>query len=76
MKIGKILFPTDFSESAEQDRWVDARVHVLHFEREDGKRNLLWYNFSAHPITYGGSDAAGPGWPGLVQTSIYSKFAP
>ena len=54
-------------ESTEQDRWVDAAVHVLHFERANGKPNLLWYNFSAHPVTYGGSGAAGPGWPGLVQ---------
>ena len=61
-------------ESTEQDRWFDASLHVLHFERGGGKRNLLWYNFAAHPTTYGGSGAAGPGWPGVVQQRLREAF--
>ena len=66
---------TEFTaDSTEQDRWVDASLHVLHFERANGKRNLLWYNFAAHPTTYGGSGAAGPGWPGVVQQRLRAAF--
>ena len=61
-------------DSTEQDRWFDASLHVLHFERAGGKRNLLWYNFAAHPTTYGGSGAAGPGWPGVVQQRLRAAF--
>ena len=62
------------AESTEKDRWVDASLHVLHFERGGGKGNLLWYNFAAHPTTYGGSGAAGPGWPGVVQKRLRAAF--
>ena len=62
------------SRSSERDRWFDASLHVLHFERAGGKRNLLWYNFAAHPTTYGGSGAAGPGWPGVVQQRLRAAF--
>ncbi|MDP7274361.1 MAG: neutral/alkaline non-lysosomal ceramidase N-terminal domain-containing protein, partial [Planctomycetaceae bacterium] len=41
------------ADSTEKDRWVDASLHVLHFERGGGQGNLLWYNFAAHPTTYG-----------------------
>ncbi len=65
----------EFTEkSNEQDRWFDQTVHVLHFERAEAKPNLLWYNFSAHPVTYGASSAAGPGWPGLVQRLLRGQF--
>ncbi len=52
-------------DSTDAERWLDTMVHVLHFERARGKRSLLWYHFSAHPVCYH-DDQAGPDWPGLV----------
>lgn len=52
-------------DSSDEDRWLDTRVQVLNFERAGGKRNLLWYHFSAHPTFYG-DGLAGPDWPGHV----------
>ncbi len=51
-------------ESTDSERWLDTMLHALLFERA-GKRNLLWYHFSAHPVCYT-DDNAGPDWPGLV----------
>jgi neutral ceramidase len=53
------------ADSTEQDRWLDTTVHVLHFQRAGGPRDLLWYHFSAHPVCYA-DEAAGPDWPGPV----------
>ncbi len=59
-------------DSTDADRWLDTMVQVLHFERGDGKRNLLWYHFTAHPVCYR-DDKAGPDWPGLVDELIRAK---
>ena len=60
------------ADSTDAERWLDTAVHVLHFERAGGKRNLLWYHFSAHPVCYT-DDNAGPDWPGLVDELIRQK---
>ena len=59
-------------ESSDSERWLDTLVHVLHFERGAGNRNLLWYHFSAHPVCYQ-DDNAGPDWPGLVDELVREK---
>jgi hypothetical protein len=59
-------------ESTDAERWLDTLVHVLHFERGAGNRNLLWYHFSAHPVCYR-DDNAGPDWPGLVDDLVRQK---
>ena len=59
-------------DSTDDDRWLDTMVHVLHFERGEGKRNLLWYHFSAHPVCYQ-DDKAGPDWPGMVDDLVRQK---
>ncbi|MFV2067858.1 MAG: hypothetical protein ACC645_12860, partial [Pirellulales bacterium] len=59
-----------FTDAAtDQERWLDTLLHVLHFERTGGKRNLLWYHFSAHPVCYA-DGMAGPDWPGLVDERV------
>ena len=52
-------------DSTDAERWLDTMVHVLFLERAGGRRNLMWYHFSAHPVCYA-DDLAGPDWPGLV----------
>jgi hypothetical protein len=59
-------------DSSPEDRWLDTMVHTLHFERATGKRDLLWYHFSAHPVCYQ-DDEAGPDWPGLVTQLVNQK---
>ena len=54
------------ASSTEDDRWLDRRVHVLHFERQMPKSNLLWYHFSAHPTCFTDRQC-GPDWPGVVE---------
>jgi neutral ceramidase len=53
------------ADSTDRDRWLDTMVHVLLFQRPGGRRDLLWYHFSAHPVCYA-DEAAGPDWPGPV----------
>jgi hypothetical protein len=60
-------------DSTDAERWLDTMVHVLHFDRGDGRRNLLWYHFSAHPVCYRDDDA-GPDWPGLVDNLVRQKY--
>lgn len=55
-------FDASASDSA---RWLDRQLIALYFLREKPKPNLLWYNFSAHPVCYT-DELAGPDWPGLV----------
>ena len=64
-------------DSSDADRWLDTMLHALLFERPGGKRNLLWYHFSAHPVCYT-DDNAGPDWPGLVAelTRTENKLVP
>ena len=59
-------------DSTDAERWLDTMVHVLHFDRGNGNRNLLWYHFSAHPVCYR-DDNAGPDWPGLVDELVREK---
>ncbi len=57
------------ADSNDSERWLDTMLRVLFFERGDGKHNLLWYHFSAHPVCYA-DDQAGPDWPGLVHDLV------
>ncbi len=60
----------DFNaQSSEEDRWLDTMLHTLHFDRGTKKKNLLWYQFSAHPVCYADGEA-GPDWPGIVAKLI------
>jgi len=56
-------------ESSDAERWLDTLLQVLHFRRAGGKRDLLWYHFSAHPVCFA-DDLAGPDWPGLVAEKV------
>lgn len=58
--------------STDADRWIDTVVQVLQFRRE-GRPDLLWYNFAAHPITYGSSGLAGPDWPSEVHKALKAQ---
>jgi neutral ceramidase len=57
------------SDSTDSERWLDTMLRVLFFERGDGRRNILWYHFSAHPVCYADGQA-GPDWPGLVHDRV------
>jgi hypothetical protein len=52
-------------DSTDSDRWLDRMLHSLYFVRSDGKKDLAWYHFSAHPVCWSDGQA-GPDWPGLV----------
>ena len=52
-------------DSTDAERWLDTMVHVMFLERGNGKRDLMWYHFSAHPVCYT-DEQAGPDWPGVV----------
>jgi neutral ceramidase len=60
-------------ESNDDDRWLDTMVHVLHFDRGKGSRDLLWYHFSAHPVCFQ-DDQAGPDWPGRVDELVRQRL--
>jgi hypothetical protein len=63
----------EFTEtSTDDERWLDSLVQVLHFERMGGRRNLLWYHFSAHPTCFSDGNA-GPDWPGVVERILRSE---
>ena len=49
-------------ESTDDERWLDRTLHALYFVREKAGRNLLWYQFSAHPVCYA-DEAVGPDYP-------------
>jgi hypothetical protein len=53
------------ADSSQRDRWLDTMVHVLLVQRPGGRRDLLWYHFSAHPVCHA-DESAGPDWPGPV----------
>ncbi len=59
-------------DSTEDQRWLDTMLHVLRFERPGGRRSLLWYHFSNHPVCFRDS-LAGPDWPGMVATRVAEK---
>src|SRR5436190_1007391 len=56
-------------ESTDQDRWVDTTLHAMVLAREEGRRPLVWYQFSAHPVCYTDTNT-GPDWPGLVADAL------
>ncbi len=57
------------AESSDEDRWLDTMLHILHFQRTGGKKDLLWYHFSAHPVCFA-DEMAGPDFPGMVANRI------
>jgi len=59
-------------ESTEQERWLDTTLQALVFTRGEGRRPLVWYHFSAHPVCYTDADT-GPDWPGLVADALRSS---
>ena len=61
------------ADSTDAQRWLDTYVHVLHFQRGNGKEPIVWYHFSAHPVCYQ-DDQAGPDWPGLVEELVRQKL--
>ena len=60
------------SDSNDTERWLDTALHVLYFLREEPKKSLVWYHFSAHPVCYSDSQA-GPDWPGLVAQKLKAR---
>lgn len=63
----------DFTaSSSDSERWLDQALHVLRFERS-GEKDILWYQFCAHPICYRDTDA-GPDWPGVVDEHVEAKL--
>lgn len=52
-------------ESTDNERWLDTTLHALVFVRDSGRRNLVWYQFSAHTVCYKDGNS-GPDWPGRV----------
>jgi hypothetical protein len=61
------------ADSTDADRWLDTALHVMRFERGGGKRTLLWYHFSAHPVCYTDT-LAGPDWPGVAARLVREKM--
>ena len=59
-------------ESTDEERWLDRTLHALHFVREERGRNLLWYQFSAHPVCYA-DETTGPDFPGLVASKFKNQ---
>jgi Neutral/alkaline non-lysosomal ceramidase, N-terminal len=56
-------------DSNDDERWLDTTLHALHFVRDGNSRDLLWYQFSAHPVCYA-DESTGPDFPGLVATKL------
>jgi neutral ceramidase len=59
-------------DSTDSERWLDTTLHALHFVRKGAGKNLLWYQFSAHPVCYA-DEQAGPGYPGLVASKMKAQ---
>jgi hypothetical protein len=59
-------------DSTDDERWLDTTLHALHFVREGTGRNLLWYQFSAHPVCYA-DETSGPDFPGLVASKMKTQ---
>lgn len=51
-------------DSTDNQRWLDTTLHAVLFHRA-GRRDLLWYHFSAHAVCFA-DEQAGPDWPGTV----------
>lgn len=56
-------------ESSDSERWLDTALHCLYFVRSNGKPDLAWYHFCAHPVCFT-DGLAGPDWPGIVAEGI------
>ncbi len=56
-------------DSTHDERWLDTMLRVMFLERAAGKRNLMWYHFSAHPVCFA-DEQAGPDWPGMVEQLV------
>lgn len=59
-------------QATEEDRWLDRHLHALLFERE-GRKNILWYHFSAHPVCFA-DELTGPDWPALVAHQAQARW--
>jgi len=59
-------------ESTDEKRWLDTTLHALYFVRKQPKRNLLWYQFSAHPVCHA-DESTGPDFPGLVASKMKAQ---
>jgi neutral ceramidase len=59
-------------ESTDDERWLDTTLHALYFVRPEPGRNLLWYQFSAHPVCYA-DEMSGPDFPGLVASKMKTQ---
>jgi len=59
-------------ESNDSERWLDTTLHALHFVRAGSGRDILWYQFSAHPVCYA-DENAGPDYPGLVAAKMKAQ---
>ena len=59
-------------EASEQERWLDRMLHAMVFTRGEGRRTLVWYQFSAHAVCYK-DPMTGPDWPGLVAEALRSS---
>jgi len=59
-------------QSNDDERWLDTTLHALHFVREENGRNILWYQFSAHPVCYA-DETSGPDFPGLVASKMKAQ---
>ena len=53
------------ADATDAERWLDTTVHAIYFQRAEGKKSIVWYHFSAHPVCYQ-DGLAGPDWPALV----------
>lgn len=70
----KFKTDADFTkDSTDAERWLDTTLHALRFCREGGRRDLLWYHFSAHAVCFA-DEIAGPDWPGTVGANIEGKL--
>ena len=59
-------------ESTDAERWLDRTLYALYFVRQGTGRNLLWYQFSAHPVCFA-DEMAGPDFPGLVASKMKTQ---
>ncbi len=64
----------DFTaDSTHDERWLDTTLHTLQFRRAGGRKDLLWYHFSAHPVCFA-DEQAGPDWPGMVADLVARDY--
>lgn len=59
-------------QATEEERWLDRHLHALLFERQ-GRKNVLWYHFSAHPVCFA-DELTGPDWPAMVAHQAEARW--